>query len=66
MSAETVFPATMVANCPSGPVSVCDDHAEKLAIIMGMMGCRIAFTEAPDGAMCSNCINELSVQKGKS
>ena len=58
MTDEPVFPATMVVHCPSGPVYTCDDHGNKLLYIMQVMGYSVFHKVAPEGAMCSNCINE--------
>jgi len=56
-----VFPATRTVHCPSGPVNCCDDHAHGLTTLMQMLGAHIVHTEAPEGAMCSNCVNEYRV-----
>jgi hypothetical protein len=52
------YPATKTCHWVTGPVHACDDHAEQLLALGGFMGTHVAVTTAPDGAECSNCINE--------
>ena len=63
MNTATVFPASMAVHCPSGIVYTCDDHGNKLLYIMNAMGFHVMHEAAPEGAMCSNCINESSHHK---
>ena len=55
---ETKFPATQTVHWPSGPVDVCDQHADKLVKLGNFLGNHIAATKAADGAECGNCRNE--------
>ena len=60
MTETTTFPATKLCHWPSGPVFACDEHAEKLVALGGMMGYHVGIQEIPDGLehQCANCINE--------
>lgn len=52
------YPATATVHWPSGPVDACDQHAKELMALGGFMGAHVVATKAPDGAQCSNCVNE--------
>lgn len=54
------FPATLTGHAVNGPVHVCMLHARKLEGLYRHLGAHINFTRAPDGAECSNCINEAA------
>ena len=52
------FPATVIVHTPSGPVSACQVHADKLQRIFAFLGCSTNATLAAEGAECANCRNE--------
>lgn len=54
------MPAVFTAHTPTGPVPCCMAHAKALQNLMRFMGAHINFTSAPEGAECTNCLNEAS------
>ena len=51
--------ATWIVHTPSGPVLACELHAVKIAALMSFLGIYTNRTAAPEGAQCSNCLNEM-------
>jgi len=54
------MPARFMAHTPTGAVPCCVAHARQLEALMRMLGAHVNFTQAPEGAQCSNCENEAS------
>lgn len=65
------FPATKTGHWPTGPVHVCDHHAEVLKNIGDAMSIHVNFTVLiandhmgqPQQVECKNCINENKRKK---
>jgi hypothetical protein len=55
---ETKYPATKIAHWATGPCPCCDEHAQQIVDLGGMLGMHVAITKAEDGEECTNCINE--------
>lgn len=58
------YPAVFTMHGPSGSVHCCVKHARILDKLMQeVFGVRVVATQAPEGAQCSNCINEAKKVK---
>lgn len=49
------YAATKTVHWPTGPVHMCDTHAEMLVGLGNFLGSHIAVTTAPEGSICQNC-----------
>nr|MCK4930026.1 hypothetical protein [Nanoarchaeota archaeon] len=52
------FPATCVVHWATGPVNVCEGHANGLVNLGGFLGAHVPVTKLEEEAECINCINE--------
>ena len=55
---DVLFPASKIAHWPGQSIGCCDEHADKIVAIGKAMGYGITFTDAPEEAVCINCVNE--------
>ncbi len=52
------FPASVTVHWPTGPVNVCEKHADQLVGLARFMGTHVGVTKLEDDAQCSNCVSE--------
>lgn len=55
---EMSFPAKYICHWPTGPHPCCEEHADQLRGLAGILGTYVAFTPASEGSTCVNCENE--------
>lgn len=61
MSETKSYPAAFTVHWPNGPVHCCAHHRVGLVGLAALLGSHVGVTLAPDGAQCSNCINEAAM-----
>lgn len=56
------YPCSVTVHWPSGPVNVCEPHAQALAGLGRMLGSHVALTKYSGDAECTNCVNEKAAE----
>jgi hypothetical protein len=56
--------ATQIVHWPGKDTAACDDHANKLRVVSGVLGVALSSTAIPSDAevLCENCVHELKVK----
>ena len=52
------WPAAYICHWPNQDTPCCDEHARQLRGLGEIIGLRLLFSPAPEGAQCTNCVNE--------
>lgn len=51
-------PATQIIHWPGKDVPACDDHAQQLRNLAGVLGFALSSTPCIEKTVCTNCVNE--------
>lgn len=57
--------ATQVVHWPGKDTYACDEHANKLFVLAGVLGFQLSVTVCDTNTPCSNCVNEARVSAVK-
>jgi hypothetical protein len=60
VKATIVKNATCTVHWATGPVNVCEEHAQQLVVFGRFLGAHVAVTKYEGNDMCINCVNAIN------